>query len=64
MSDKQLYVLTSIDRRGKVCRDIIGSNYVITIQPVYNSLLGEPSGLTLLYGEHLEPLTGSLSSDT
>lgn len=49
-----LSILTSIDARYNITRDIVGSDYVVTIPAVYNTLLGESSALTLVYGEHLD----------
>lgn len=54
-TQRHIYELTRIDEDGKMTRDIVSDDYVVTDKPVYNTLVYKDKTETnLVFGEHLE----------
>ncbi len=56
-TQRKMFHLTKIDENGELIQDIVGEEYKVTEQPMYNTVLyKEKSAKNLIYGEHLDEL--------
>jgi hypothetical protein len=47
--------LTKIDEHGHILQDIVNDDYIVTVEPVYNTMIQKEKNMyNLVIGEHLE----------
>ncbi len=55
-TQRKYYHLTKVDDQGNLIQDVVGEDYKVTTQPMYNTVLfKEKTKENLISGEHLDP---------